>query len=55
MILNCVGCEEEFAMACELVEEGYHLATTEDDETVIGCKGHFCLLIVNDKGNLVCW
>lgn len=54
MIPNCKGCEEEFGMACELVKDGYYVATTKSDNTIIGCKGHFCLIVVDDNGKYVC-
>jgi len=49
---NCGGCEYEYADAVYYVKDGYHIATTKDHD-FIG-KGHLGILIVDDRGNLVC-
>jgi len=50
-IKTCAGCEEEWNIACELIEEGYHVATTID-RTFLKDK-HISLIIVNDDGELI--
>ena len=51
MIPNCKGCNEEYTMACDCVEEGFHIATMKGRE-FIG-RGHLCILIVDDNGDYI--
>lgn len=51
MIPNCIGCEEEFYEAEEMVSKGYYIATTIGRE--FSDKGHLCLLMVDDEGKIV--
>ncbi len=53
MIPKCRGCEEEYGFACELVRDGFHIATMNGRE-FIG-KKHLCIIIVNDDGKLMAW
>ena len=55
MIPNCMGCIEELKIALyEQENNGLYMATDIDFEMSFPfCKGHFCLLMVNDKGELV--
>lgn len=54
MIGKCMGCEEEWAQACDAVREGYHVATTIDDfSDNIGVRGHFFSIVVDDEGKLI--
>ena len=55
MIGNCKGCQEEFYQAYEYQKQGLYLATTASSSPSerIGRKGHFGLLMVNDKGKII--
>lgn len=56
MVPNCQGCLEELNMAYyEQEVNGLHLATCVDipsTENVCG-KGHFFIMMVNDKGKVI--
>lgn len=58
MVPNCYGCEFEFEDAYLNQEKyGLHLATSPNypmSENVAS-KGHFGMILVNDKGEIVIW
>ena len=55
MISNCKGCEEELYQAYEYQQQGLYLATSMNCKMSqnIGRKGHFGLIMVNDKGKII--
>ena len=53
MIPNCKGCQENHGFACQLVAEGFNIATMKDREFID--KHHLHIIIVNNKGNLIAW
>lgn len=54
MIGNCRGCQEDKSYAYERQQEGDHVATTPDwPSSYPNNKGHYHILIVNDKGKIV--
>lgn len=55
IIANCEGCLEELHMAFDYIKKGYHMATSIDDPMSynINKRGHFGVIIVDDKGKLI--
>jgi len=52
MIANCRGCWYELNEAYKYQQYGLHLASTITRKTV-GERGHFGLIMVDDKGKIV--
>ena len=47
--MNCIGCQEEWRIACEAVEQfGLHLATTLESDA----NDHFFIILVDDDGRV---
>jgi hypothetical protein len=57
MIPNCIGCKWEFEEAYRQQEEaGLHVATCPDFPNSYPVrKGHYCMIIVDNKGKLRMW
>ena len=49
-----MGCKEEWALVCDMVKQGCHLATSIDDYSDnVGHQGHFFSIVVNNNGEVV--
>jgi len=57
MIPNCEGCQEELQEAYYQQTLGNHVATCKDYPMSenIGKRGHYALIIVNNKGKVIMW
>jgi hypothetical protein len=51
IVPNCEGCEYEFYEALETQKQGYHFATSLDQE--YEDHAHFYIWMVDDEGNIV--
>ena len=48
---NCSGCEQEWGMMCEEIENGHHLV--QQEITHIGERRHFFIMMVDEEGKVV--
>jgi len=51
---DCAGCEEDWYTMCEYVQQGYHIATTDDYiDSYPNGYGHYRLVVVDDTGKII--